>query len=597
MTGVTFVVPVLNGAPWIARSVAAILAQDAGQTLQILVVDDGSRDGSVEALGPYIERGLIQLVAGPCRGAAAALNAGLRLAQHPIVCQVDQDVILDPAWLRHMLVDFEDSRVGAVQGRYVLDRSQPLASRVMACDLTDRYRRLAGGRTNHVCTGNAAYRADALRAIGGFDEALGYGYDNDVSYRLARAGYHLRFSPAAESVHYWRAGLSGYARQQFGFGYGRLEVVRKHPARVAGDRVSPASMMLHPVLTLAAGVLLAGAVGAAAVSAPWHPPVALSLAILGALAVERAAAGIRASRACRAWEPLLFPCVHFVRDVVWAWAMVIWAARFITARPRQPRHSMSPRRPSAQPPALRLSKAVSIPDAAVLAVIPAYNEADALPRVINDLRRCCPGMAVLVVDDGSTDGTASVAAALGVRWLRLSERLGVGGAMRAGLRYAAHHRFSAVVRLDGDGQHAAEDVARVLGPIRGGTADVVLGSRFAAGDGAGSCPPRWPRRLLGACLARLAGRPVTDPTSGFWALGPRAVRLLAEHHPTGYPEPELLLFLGRNGLSSVEVRVRSQPRAAGRTSLTWGRTVTAAVRVLLAMLIVPLRHSAGVDGD
>jgi hypothetical protein len=91
---------------------------------------------------------------------------------------------------------------------------------------------------------------------------------------------------------------------------------------------------------------------------------------------------------------------------------------------------------------------------------------------------------------------------------------------------------------------------------------------------------------------------VTDPTSGFCAIGPRALDLLADHHPTGYPEPELRLFLSRNHLIAVEVPVQSRARLTGRSSLTAARLTTAAARVLLALLTVPFRRAvAGLDRD
>jgi len=150
------------------------------------------------------------------------------------------------------------------------------------------------------------------------------------------------------------------------------------------------------------------------------------------------------------------------------------------------------------------------------------------------------------------------------------------------------------VRIDGDGQHRPEEIARLLVPVESGRADVVLGSRFVDEASAAEAPPRRGpigivRRALGACLSALTGHRVTDPTSGFCVLGPRAIRLLAEHHPTGYPEPELRLFLSRNALRVVEVPVAARARLRGRTSLTPVRIAGAAARVLLAMLVVPLR--------
>ena len=196
-----------------------------------------------------------------------------------------------------------------------------------------------------------------------------------------------------------------------------------------------------------------------------------------------------------------------------------------------------------------------------------------------------------MIDDGSTDATPEVLRELDVRWLRLPERLGVGSAIRAGLRYANRAGYDAVVRLDGDGQHRAEDIERLIVPLSRRRADVVLGSRYTVAtreDGRVGLLVLL-KRILGGCLSKLTGRSVTDPTSGFCALGPRAVRLLADHHPTGYPEPELHLLVSRHALRVVEVPIRSRERLGGRTSLTPWRTVKAAARVVLAMVIVPLR--------
>jgi glycosyltransferase involved in cell wall biosynthesis len=223
----------------------------------------------------------------------------------------------------------------------------------------------------------------------------------------------------------------------------------------------------------------------------------------------------------------------------------------------------------------------------VLALIPAHNEAASLPMVVGELRHRRRDLDILVVDDGSSDETTARLRELGVRWLHWPERRGVGRALRAGLRYAARQGYAIVVRLDADGQHDVDDIERLLAPLHAGRADVALGSRFVAANR--SRHPGPIQRSLGALLSMITRRTVTDPTSGFWALGPRAVTLLVDHLPGGYPEPELQLFLSRNGMRVVEVEVQWRDRLHGHTSLTPFRLVAAAARTALAMIIVPFR--------
>ncbi len=330
MTGVSFVVPVHNGASCIAETLASIVAQADGRPMEIIVIDDASRDGSGALLQSLAQVYALTVVAGAGRGAAAAVNAAITIAAHPIVCQVDQDVVLERGWMATLVAALEDPAVAAAQGRYTTDRTASFFARVMALDLEQRYARL-GGDSDHVCSGNTAYRADALRAVGLLDESLGYGYDNDLSYRLQAAGYRLAFCRDARSRHRWREGVAGYVAQQYGFGYGRLDVVARHPARLAGDAVSPSAMMAHPLVMGAALLLIAGGATGA------------GLALLALLAVERAVAGVRAWRVFGDPAALSFPVVHLIRDAAWIAAIVAWASRRVLRRPIKPEHSMAGR--------------------------------------------------------------------------------------------------------------------------------------------------------------------------------------------------------------------------------------------------------------
>jgi hypothetical protein len=324
--------------------------------------------------------------------------------------------------------------------------------------------------------------------------------------------------------------------------------------------------------------------------------VGAGVVLLG-LAFERLAAGIEATRRFGDPTPLIFPVLHAARDVAWVAAISVWSIRRLTGQPLLPSHSMWPRlasagiaRAGASPAAVLAIDPQPRSARPVLVLIPAHNEAASIPFVIDELRTCRPDVDVLVIDDGSTDGTGACLRVLGVRSLEFPERLGVGSAMRAGLRYAARLGYDIVVRIDGDGQHPVHEIERLLPPIEHGEADVVLGSRYSGPpvNGAGGAV-RLVQRVLAACLSALTGQRITDPTSGFCVLGPNAVALLAEHHPTGYSEPELRLFLKRNALRTMEVAVNGRSRKAGRTSLTASRVAGAAARAVLAMIVVPFR--------
>jgi glycosyltransferase involved in cell wall biosynthesis len=341
--GVSFVVPVRNGAACIREALESVVAQADGRPMEIIVVDDPSSDDSSALLHRLADIWPLRIVPGEGRGAAAAINTGIRAARFPIICQVDQDVVLRAGWMQQLTEALDDPAVGAAQGYYASDPEATLYPRAMGLDLEQRYAAIVGSDTTHVCTGNSAYRADALRKVGLLDERFGYGYDNDLSYRLRDAGYRLIFRRDAESVHRWREGLSGYLLQQYGFGYGRIDLVARHPRRAGGDSVSPAGMMLHPVLMAAAILALIGAFLTRAAGGPWWLLASASIALIAGLALERLAAGISAARRFRTFAPLLFPLLHLGRDLAWVAAIAVWLARRVVGRPSLPAHSMRPR--------------------------------------------------------------------------------------------------------------------------------------------------------------------------------------------------------------------------------------------------------------
>jgi glycosyltransferase involved in cell wall biosynthesis len=185
-----------------------------------------------------------------------------------------------------------------------------------------------------------------------------------------------------------------------------------------------------------------------------------------------------------------------------------------------------------------------------IAIVPALNEAHSVRRVIDELRAFDPGLDVVVIDDGSADGTADAAAAEGAYVLRLPFNLGIGGAVQTGFKFAFERGYDIAVRVDGDGQHDPAQLACLLGPILRGEADIVVGSRFASErDGyLSSRSRRIGIRILAAVVSRIVGQRVTDTTSGFQALNRHGVALFARDYPHDYPEVEATVMVFRHRL-------------------------------------------------
>jgi glycosyltransferase involved in cell wall biosynthesis len=228
-----------------------------------------------------------------------------------------------------------------------------------------------------------------------------------------------------------------------------------------------------------------------------------------------------------------------------------------------------------------------------VAIVPAFDEEQSVGRVIDELRAFDAELDVVVVDDGSHDGTAAVARARGVRVLRLPFNLGIGGAVQTGFRYAFEHDYDIAVRLDGDGQHDPSQLPLILGPVLAGEADIAVGSRFAeTGQGYRSSRSRRVGiRLLAWVVSRIVRRRVTDTTSGFQALNRKAIALFARDYPHDYPEVEATVMVFRHRLRAVEVPVSMRERGGGRSSITAIRAVYYMVKVLLALFVGLFRRN------
>ena len=228
----------------------------------------------------------------------------------------------------------------------------------------------------------------------------------------------------------------------------------------------------------------------------------------------------------------------------------------------------------------------------VVAIVPAWNEAGAIGGVVDEIKGVDPRIAVIVIDDASSDDTAAIAAGRGAIVLRLPFNVGIGGAVQTGFRYALDEGYDRAVRLDGDGQHDASQISRILAPIDAHDADLVIGSRFV--DPSGAYRPPLARRIGIRVFARLVstlGRQhVTDTTSGFVALNRAGIELFAAEYPHDYPEVEATLVALRSGLRLTQVQVEMRERTTGTSSITFVRSLYYIVKVTLALLVASMRR-------
>lgn len=223
----------------------------------------------------------------------------------------------------------------------------------------------------------------------------------------------------------------------------------------------------------------------------------------------------------------------------------------------------------------------------VLVILPAWNESESLPSVLEELGRECPQVDVLVIDDGSTDATSEVAHDFeGVRVLTLPVNVGVGGATRAGLLFGQRNGYSAVVQCDADGQHPPAAISRLVEQLA--DADIVIGARFAGvGEYRVRGPRWWAMRLLSTVLSRVHHAQLTDTTSGFRAFGPNAIKVLSRMMPPEYLGDTLdtLIIARQYRLKVIQMPVAMRERIAGTASHSPFKAGVFLIRALFILLL------------
>ncbi|WP_454138765.1 glycosyltransferase family 2 protein [Microbacterium paulum] len=215
------------------------------------------------------------------------------------------------------------------------------------------------------------------------------------------------------------------------------------------------------------------------------------------------------------------------------------------------------------------------PHSSVLVIVPAWNEEQNVGDTVREILAADPTYGVLVVDDGSVDGTRAVAESAGATVVSLPFNMGVGGAMKTGFTYAQRFGYRSAVQVDADGQHNPEDIARLLEGL--GVANISIGARFAeVGDYEARGPRRWAMTFLARVVSNVANVRLTDVTSGFRAADARAIEQYVRYYPAEYLGDTIdsLVAAVHAGLSVTQVPVAMRPRRYGRPSQgAWGSTV------------------------
>ncbi len=231
-----------------------------------------------------------------------------------------------------------------------------------------------------------------------------------------------------------------------------------------------------------------------------------------------------------------------------------------------------------------------------LIIIPAYNEAESLPNLMEDIAKLNDSYDYVIINDGSVDETQKVCEANGYNVIHLPINSGIGVAVQTGYRYAHRYGYDIAIQIDGDGQHDVRYLDEITDVIEKNEADVVIGSRFIEGKGfQSSGARRMGIRLLSTIIWICTGEKVKDVTSGFRAVNKEFIKVFAEDYSKDYPEPEAIvttkMYFGR----IKEMPVIMKARESGVSSINLRKSFYYMIKVTLAILVK--RLSYGVRRD
>lgn len=235
-----------------------------------------------------------------------------------------------------------------------------------------------------------------------------------------------------------------------------------------------------------------------------------------------------------------------------------------------------------------------------LLIIPAYNEKENIANVIRSIKKECPGVDYLVVNDCSSDTTVDVLKSIGANYISCPVNLGIGGAVQAGYRYAMENGYEIAIQVDGDGQHDVRFVPGMISEIASGKADIVIGSRFVEKEGfQSSATRRIGIKLLSFFIWMCTGKHIKDVTSGFRAVNDKFIEIFSKDYPDDYPEPEAIVMGVIYGGKVLEYPVEMRERQAGTSSINFRKSIYYMIKVTLSIFLRRLslgfRREKGAD--
>lgn len=220
----------------------------------------------------------------------------------------------------------------------------------------------------------------------------------------------------------------------------------------------------------------------------------------------------------------------------------------------------------------------------LLIIIPAYNEAENIERVINNLIENYPQYDYVVVNDGSSDDTRKICAKKGYNFLDLPINVGLAGAIRAGIRYANYHGYDYAVQIDGDGQHDPKYIKDMLEKMRSAQADIIIGSRFKEKKKPHSMRMLGSRIISGAIKLTTGGKKIEDVTSGMRLFNKRMIKNFG-YNMHYSPEPDTIAYLLNCGIKIEEIQVEMYERIAGTSYLNLKNSVWYMLKMLFSILV------------